>query len=94
MIRAAMVPRDFSDVLYDYCLAFSGTVTLWVTTVARHPEHARASRGSHLLGLGADVQYDGARPGPTADEWLAAHGLRRIEEGAADHIEPTHWSPT
>jgi len=88
-----MMVRTFTERIYDYCLKFSGTVTLWVTTVGRDPHHGTAHRGHHLLGLAVDIEYDGSRPGQLADDYLSELALVRSKVGAADHVEPSSWPP-
>ena len=81
----------FAGAVWAYCTAFSGSVTSWVRTVDRNRAVGGAPRSAHLLGLAADVVYDGARPGPEADRFLADHGLTRIVEGDHDHVMPLDW---
>jgi hypothetical protein len=37
------------------------------------------------------MTYDGAPPGPEADVWLRARGLKRIREADHDHLMPLVW---
>jgi peptidase M15-like protein len=85
--------RDFADSVFDYALAFSGSVTSWVRSVDHNRKVAGVASSAHLRGLAVDMVYDGARPGPEADQWLARRGLRRIEESDHDHIMPRDWPP-
>lgn len=88
-----MEVQAFAHAVYRYCLAFSGSVTSWVRSVQRNTRVGGVRRSPHLVGLGADVVYDGARPGPEADRELAAWGLRRIAEADHDHLQPADWLP-
>jgi hypothetical protein len=89
----ALTLDAFADAVYDYCMAFSGSVTSWMRTPARNAAVGGVPRSAHLVGLAVDVVYDGARPGPPADAWLALRGLKRINEGDHDHLMPAQWSP-
>jgi hypothetical protein len=82
---------EFAEFLFDYCIAFSGSVTSWVRTVTRNRAVGGVVKSAHLIGVAADVVYDGARPGPEADTWLAARGLKRLPEGDHDHVMPLDW---
>lgn len=85
--------RDFAAGVVAYCLAFSGSVTSWCRSVERNREVGGVPRSAHLVGLAVDVVYDGASPGPEADHFLGAHGLKRLPEGDHDHIMPLDWRP-
>lgn len=77
---------DFAAHVFDYCLAFSGSVTSWVRSVDRNAAVGGVRNSQHLTGLAVDVVYDGAAPGPEATAWLAQRHLLRIPEGDHDHI--------
>lgn len=85
--------RDFAASAVSYCFAFSGSVTSWVRTVEHNGAVGGVPDSAHLRGLACDVIYDGSPPGDEADDWLAAHGLRRIREGDHDHLMPRDWKP-
>lgn len=85
--------RQFAAGVYSYCLAYSASVTSWCRTPARNARVGGVLNSPHLLGLGADVVYDGSAPGEEADAYLGVHGLRRIREGDHDHLQPADWQP-
>ena len=91
MNAPALTLAVFSDAALEYCQVFSGSVTSWYRTVDHNAEVGGHPRSAHLVGLAVDVVYDGSRPGPQADAWLALHGLKRLVEGDHDHLMPTHW---
>jgi len=86
-----MLPRHFRELVYTYCLVFSGSETSVLRTVDHNRDVGGVAGGPHIAGLGADVTYDGARPGPEADRWLAREGLRRLPESDHDHLQPADW---
>jgi hypothetical protein len=87
-----MSPRVFMLHVFDYCLAFSASEQSGYRTVEHNRRIGGVTGGPHTHGLGRDVTYDGPRPGPEADTYLAQRGLRRLDEGDHDHIQPTDWT--
>jgi len=88
-----LTPGLFAELLHAYSLIFSASSTSGVRTVQHNADVGGHPKSAHLYALAADVVYDGARPGPEADTWLNARGLKRLIEGDHDHLMPFHWSP-
>ncbi len=88
-----MLVGVFAEHVFDYCLAFSGSVTSWCRSIARNAAVGGVANSQHLTGLAVDVVYDGAPPGPEATEWLAQRHLLRIPEGDHDHIMAPRGAP-
>lgn len=86
-----MQPEEFRTHAFDYCLAFSASETSGFRTVSHNQAVGGVPGSPHVAGVGVDVIYDGARPGPEADAWLKTRGLRRIEESDHDHLQPIGW---
>lgn len=78
---------EFARHLHDYCLAYSASVTSWIRTPDHNIRVGGVPNSRHLLGVAADVIYDGSPPGDQADAMLARRGLQRIREGDHDHIQ-------
>lgn len=83
--------RDFAAAIRAYRITFAGSITSWGRTVERNSTVGGVANSAHLTDLAVDMVYDGARPGPEADRFLAAHGLKRLNEGDHDHIMPLIW---
>jgi hypothetical protein len=83
--------RDFAAGVYSYCRVFSASCTSWVRSTDRNRAVGGVINSAHLVGLAADVVYDGSPPGPEGDEYLALRGLKRLPEGDHDHIMPADW---
>ena len=86
-----MLPVDFRAIVYHYCLVFSASETSGFRTIAHNRDVGGKDGGPHIAGVASDVVYDGSPPGPEADAWLAAHGVRRFPEGDHDHLQPDGW---
>lgn len=91
MSRSDLDVRDFAAAVLGYCLAYSGSVTSWCRSVDHNTAVGGVPASAHLLGLAVDVIYDGAAPGPDADDWLRLHALKRLREGTHDHLMPLDW---
>jgi hypothetical protein len=83
--------RTFRDHALDYCCTFSASETSGFRTVQHNRAVGGVTGGPHIAGLAVDVTYDGARPGPEADRWLLARGLRRFAKADHDHLQPVDW---
>jgi hypothetical protein len=86
-----MLPRIFWLHMLDYSMAFGASWTSGYRTVAHNHLVGGVDGSPHTHGVGADVEYDSSRPGPEADAYLAQRGLRRLDEGTHDHIQPIGW---
>lgn len=84
----------FRDSVYLYCLAFSASETSGYRTIDHNRDVGGTPGGPHTYGVGADLVYDGNRPGPEADTWLAERGIRRWHEHDHDHLQPANWINT
>lgn len=93
MNQSDLALTEFALSARAYCYAFSGSVQSWGRTVDHNKHVGGVARSAHLAFLAVDVTYDGATPGPEADRFLAAHGLKRINEGDHDHVMPADWQP-
>lgn len=91
MMPGTMYPGLFAELLLAYSHTFSASQTSGVRTIDHNAKVGGVEKSAHLYGVAADVVYDGARPGPEADEWLRRRGLRRIIEGDHDHLMPLVW---
>lgn len=86
-----MDPALFRAAALAYCLTFSASETSGYRTVLHNRGVGGVTGGPHTAGVGVDVTYDGSRPGPEADRWLLARGLRRFAEADHDHLQPANW---
>lgn len=86
-----MTPAEFRERVFDYCLAFSGSETSGFRTVEHNAAVGGVLGSPHCSGVGADVIYDGSRPGLEADTWLRERDLKRIPESDHDHLQPLGW---
>lgn len=86
-----MTPQAFRQVALDYCLTFTGSETSGFRTVDHNRAVGGTPGGPHIAGVGSDITYDGSRPGPEADRWLRARGVRRFPEADHDHLQPADW---
>lgn len=86
-----MEPAAFRAHVLAYCLTFSASETSSFRTVEHNRRVGGTPGGPHVAGVGTDVVYDGAAPGPEADRWLKARGIRRFPEGDHEHLQPADW---
>jgi hypothetical protein len=84
-------PADFRAHALAYCLTFSASESSAYRTVEHNRAVGGVAGGPHVAGVAVDVKYDGSAPGPEADRWLKARGIRRFPEGDHDHLQPADW---
>jgi len=91
MMPAMLTPGLFAELVLAYSHVFSASQTSGVRTIDHNRDVGGVVNSAHLHGLAADMTYDGAPPGPEADAWLRARGLKRIREADHDHLMPLVW---
>lgn len=86
-----MTPQELRQVALDYCLVFTASESSGYRTIEHNRAVGGTTGGPHIAGVAVDVVYDGSRPGPEADRWLRARGVRRFPEADHDHLQPASW---
>jgi hypothetical protein len=86
-----VTPHEFHDALRAYLAAVGGRVTSY----GRDPENNAAVGGvahsAHVVWMAADVVYVTPKPLEERKEWARRLGLRLLDEGDHDHLQPLSW---
>ena len=88
-----MTVPEFVDAVIRYCSMTRASVTSWGRTEGHNRAVGGVPYSAHRFWLGLDVVYDeppGPRDVPT--EIAARLGLRLIDEGDHDHLQPLTWT--
>jgi len=86
-----MTRGEFAEAVYTYCTLLGGSVTSWIRTDERNRGVNGVEHSPHLVGLGADVEYDSPPTFQVRAEWAGRLELRLILEDDHDHLQPLDW---
>lgn len=86
-----MTLTEFAWACFVYCTLTGASETSGARTRARNALLGGVEHSAHLVGLGRDVVYDESVPLYERQEWAKRLGLRLIDEGDHDHLQPLDW---
>lgn len=86
-----MTPPDFYCRVLFYCTLARASITSSFRTAHHNEQVGGVPHSAHLVGLAADVVYDGTPPEKERREWAERLGLKLIVEGDHDHLQPPDW---
>jgi hypothetical protein len=86
-----MTRHDFVEAAVLYCQVTGASVTSWGRTTARNAKVNGKPYSPHLFWLGLDVVYDEGPVTVLRGDVADRLGLRLINEGDHDHLQPRDW---
>jgi len=87
-----MNPGEFTIAKLLYCFLLAASETSGYRTRAHNAKlPGSVEHSPHLLGLAADVVYDGPQPLELRQAWAQRLGLKLVVEADHDHLQPLDW---
>ena len=86
-----MNPAEFYLRVIMFCQVLGASTTSTFRTRRHNQDVGGVAHSAHLLGLGADVTYDGTPDEMERRDWAERLGLKLLVEGDHDHLQPLDW---
>ena len=84
-----MTVAEFAEAVSRYGMLMGASVTSWGRTLKHNTEVGGVTFSAHRFWLGCDLIYDG--PVLSKMETARRLGLKLIDEGDHDHLQPLDW---
>lgn len=85
---------EFAEAVAMYCLLHGGSITSWGRSTHHNREVGGVPGSPHRFWRGADVVYDdlNTQSDPLRLEYARRLGLKIVQEGDHDHLQPLDWA--
>jgi len=86
-----MTVGEFAEAAYQYAMLTGASATSAFRTEARNRLVGGVTYSAHRFGRAVDVVYDTTPPREVRDILAQRLGLKLIDEGDHDHLQPLDW---
>lgn len=89
-----MTLGEFAEAVAMYCLLHGGSITSWGRSTKHNADVGGVPGSPHRFWRGADVVYDDptSQADPQRLEYARRLGLKIVQEGDHDHLQPLDWA--